>query len=150
VTQEAYQHVTGNNPSHFKGAKLPVETVNWNEAQNYCRAVGMELPTEAQWEYAARAGSNEARYGPLDAIAWYSGNSGGTTHPVGLKRPNAWSLYDMLGNVWQWTASDYNSTTKTLRGGSWNYDPGYNRVSYRNFNGPAVRYDVIGFRCVGN
>ena len=150
VTQEAYLRVTGKDPSNFKGAKLPVETVNWNEAQNYCRAVGMELPTETQWEYAARAGSKEARYGPLDAIAWYSGNSGGTTHPVGLKRPNAWSLYDMLGNVWQWTASDYNSTTKTLRGGSWYFDPWLNRVSYRSSNVPALRDYYIGFRCVGN
>ena len=103
VTQEAYQRVAGKNPSHFKGAQLPVDSVNWNEAQNYCRAVGMRLPTEAEWEYAARAGSSGSRYGDIDQIAWYVGNSGGKTHEVMQKQPNAWGLYDTLGNIRQWT-----------------------------------------------
>ena len=107
VTQAAYQRVIGSNPSNFKGPQLPVETVSWDDARKYCSAVGMRLPTEAEWEYAARAGTTGARYGELDAIAWYGGNSGSKTHDVGTKQPNAWGLYDMLGNVWQWTADWY-------------------------------------------
>ncbi len=109
VTQEAYQRVTGSNPSHFTGPKLPVESVNWTDAQNYCEAVGgMRLPTEAEWEYAARAGTKGARYGDLDQIAWYDKNSGHTAHEVANKTPNDWRLYDMLGNVWQWTTDSFN------------------------------------------
>jgi formylglycine-generating enzyme required for sulfatase activity len=104
VTQEAYQKVTGKDPSHFKGAKLPVEGIIWSEAQNYCRMAGMRLPTEAEWEYAARAGSSAGRYGSLDQIAWYNGNSGNRTHEVGQKQANAWGLYDTLGNVLEWVA----------------------------------------------
>jgi formylglycine-generating enzyme required for sulfatase activity len=136
VRQDAYQRVTGNNPSGFKGARRPVEEVTWNEAEAYCRAVGMRLSTEAEWEYAARAGSTGARYGNLDQIAWYSGNSGDTTHEVGQKQANGFGLYDMLGNVWEWVADWYDknyyerspSTDPTgptsgveraLRGGVW-------------------------------
>jgi formylglycine-generating enzyme required for sulfatase activity len=107
VTQEAYQKVTGKNPSYLKGAKLPVETIIWNDAQSYCRMAGMRLPTEAEWEYAARAGSSASRYGNLDQIAWYDGNSGNRTHEVGQKQANAWGLYDTLGNVWEWVADWY-------------------------------------------
>jgi formylglycine-generating enzyme required for sulfatase activity len=129
VTQKAYKRVTGLDPSYFRGEKLPVEMVSWSDAQDYCRVLGMRLPTEAEWEYAARAGSTTARYGELDAIAWYTGTSGprpvdGTalyeadarnyeeklialgnqTHPVGRKQANNWQLHDMLGNVWEWTS----------------------------------------------
>ena len=104
VTQEAYQRVIGSNPGNFTGARLPVGQVTWDQSKSYCEAVGMRLPTEAEWEYAARAGSPAARYGNLDEIAWYTGNSGSKTHEVGQKKPNDFGLYDMLGNVWQWTA----------------------------------------------
>ena len=132
VTQEAYRKVTGKSPSHFQGASLPVEQVSWDDALGYCKTVGLGLPTEAEWEYAARAGSAAARYGNLDEIASYADNSGrqrldstalwkasqsdyrnrldkngNATHPVGQKLPNSWGLYDMLGNVWEWVADWY-------------------------------------------
>ena len=125
------------------------------------------MPTEAEWEYAARAGTTEPRYGKLDEIAWYSENSGGKAHPVGQKRPNAWGLYDMLGNVFEWTADWYDGKYytarpamdptgpptgdgRTLRGGSWSDAPRGDRVSFRNGLEPAGRSYGIGFRCVGN
>jgi formylglycine-generating enzyme required for sulfatase activity len=165
VTQQAYQRVVGTNPSHFKGAQLPVETVNWSEAQSYCQAAGIRMPTEAEWEYAARAGSTGSRYGDIDQIAWYNKNSGSKTHEVAQKQPNAWGLYDMLGNVWQWTSDWYtdkysgNSETdphgpnsgifRSLRGGSWDFGPTNVRVSNRNRNEPENRNNNIGFRCLG-
>ena len=166
VTQSAYRRVTGQDPSNFKGAKRPVESVSWSEANNYCVSVGLRLPTEAEWEYAARAGSTEARHGGLDVVAWHYGNSSQTTHDVGLKQKNRWDLYDTLGNVWEWAADwydkDYYQTkerkdpsgpgsgaSRVLRGGSWNYLPEYVRVSLRYRIEPAVGLDVIGFRCAG-
>jgi serine/threonine protein kinase/formylglycine-generating enzyme required for sulfatase activity len=164
VTQEAYQRVKGSNPSKFKGAKLPVEWINWNEAQAYCQAIGLRLPTESEWEYAARAGSTGMRYGEIDQIAWYGGNSGSKTHEVGQKQANAWGLYDMLGNVWQWTSDWYadqlpgasvepaapaSRQYRALRGGSWTDSPWYLRVSNRNRYAPGYRSNNIGFRCAG-
>jgi formylglycine-generating enzyme required for sulfatase activity len=165
VTQAAYQRAMGTNPSHFQGTNLPVETISWNEAQTYCEAVGMRLPTEAEWEYAARAGSTGARYGDLDAIAWYAGNSGNKTHEAGQKQPNAWGLYDMLGNVWEWVAAwgaEYaagsqsdprgpaSGTHRVLRGGSWYYGPRLARASLRNRLVPEYRGYADGVRCAGN
>jgi formylglycine-generating enzyme required for sulfatase activity len=168
VTQEAYQRVVGTNPSNFKGTQLPVEKVDWNEAQSYCHAVEMRLPTEAEWEYAARAGSTASRYGDINQIAWYNDNSGRKTHDVAQKQPNAWGLYDMLGNVWQWTADWYadkysgNSETdpqgptssqfgwRTLRGGSSANAPRNARASGRSSYGPGARGGNVGLRCVGN
>jgi serine/threonine protein kinase/formylglycine-generating enzyme required for sulfatase activity len=165
VTQAAYQRVIGTNPSHFHGDRLPVEEVSWDDANAYCSAVGMRLPTEAEWEYAARAGSTAARYGDLDAVAWYDKNSGNQTHEGGQQLPNAWHLYDMLGNVWEWVADWYDESydgqspsqdprgpskgfARALRGGSWRYGARFSRVSDRYRIQPGIR-GVVGFRCVG-
>jgi formylglycine-generating enzyme required for sulfatase activity len=151
VTQAAWKKVMNTDPSHFKGDQLPVESVDWTQAGNYCKAIGGRLPTEQEWEYAARAGTTGSRYGTLDAVAWYYGNSGRTTHPVGLKQPSAFGLYDMLGNVWEWTVSDYDTTGKykTVRGGSWLYGTRSVRASLRNGSEPSLRFNNLGFRCVG-
>ncbi|MEX2261171.1 MAG: SUMF1/EgtB/PvdO family nonheme iron enzyme [Bryobacteraceae bacterium] len=151
VTQAAWKKVNGsnNNPSRFESDQLPVEQVDWAGAQKYCQAVAGRLPSEKEWEYAARAGTRGSRYGDLDAIAWYSGNSDRATHSVGLKQPNAFGLYDMLGNVWEWTADNYDSNTKVVRGGSWNVYTRYARASSRLREGPAHRSIYLGFRCVG-
>jgi len=166
VTQDAFQRVTGENPSYFKGAKLPVENVSWDEAQRYCSAVGMRLPTEAEWEYAARAGSKENRYGQLDQIAWYASNSWGKTHEVGKKQANAWGLYDMLGNVWElvadWYSNNYlpgnqidprgpeSGSNHVIRGGPWRNDSKSATASSRGLVRPEDRESSIGFRCAGN
>jgi hypothetical protein len=151
VTQTAYKRVTGKNPSHFKGDQFPVESVTWLEADAYCKAVGGRLPTEEEWEYAARAGTTGETDGNLDDIAWHRNNSGGTTHPVGQKKPNAFGLYDMLGNVWEWMGEWFDGTGKykSLRGGSWDFNPEYVRVSGRLRIEPEVRFNDFGFRCVG-
>jgi formylglycine-generating enzyme required for sulfatase activity len=165
VTQEAFERVMGKNPSHFKGARLPVNSATWAEANDYCRAVEGRLPTEAEWEYAARAGSTASRYGEIDSIAWYDKNSVGKTHEVAQKAKNAWGLYDTLGNVWEWVADWYgpypsgsvtdprgsaSGTRRVLRGGSWYYNSRFARVSFRNYVEPEDRGFNIGFRCARN
>jgi formylglycine-generating enzyme required for sulfatase activity len=153
--------VMGNNPSHFKGASLPVETITWDEATAYCKAVEMRLPTEAEWEYAARGGNPAARYGPLGAVAWYSSNSGRTTHEVAQKQPNGYGLYDILGNVWEWAADWFDETYypssplndpqgpsdgthRTLRGGSWSSSASSARASYRIGYTGRIRRGTLG------
>ena len=176
VTQSEYQAVMGNNPSVFKGdLNRPVETVSWDEAVLYCqkltereRAAGRitaqqayRLPTEAEWEYAARAGTTGARYGELDTIAWWNGNAGNQTHPVKQKAPNAWGLYDMLGNVWEW-CSDWSGeyptgsvtdptgpnsgSVRVIRGGSWDVGAGRARSAGRDRGVPGSRFSDLGFR----
>jgi len=172
VTQEQWEAVMGSNASYFKGPDRPVETVSWNDAQEFLKNLNARgdrrlyrLPTEAEWEYAARAGTTSDSLEGLDAVAWYRGNSGGQTHPVGQKQPNAWGLYDMLGNVWEWCqdwyAPDYyknspqvdppgppSGSQRVLRGGSWGVVPGASarRAVYRGV--PGFRSPDLGFRCV--
>ncbi len=150
VTQAAYLHITKSNPSYHKGDQLPVDSVTWNDANRYCGVIGGHLPTEAQWEYAARghAGITPARYGNLDAVAWYSGNSGGKNHPVAQKQPNAFGLYDMLGNVWEWV-EDSDAGNSILRGGSSEVYRGDVRASLRSVVAPSESTPTTGFRCAG-
>jgi formylglycine-generating enzyme required for sulfatase activity len=121
VTQAQYEAVTGINPSHFKDPDSPVESVSWEDAMAFCKKLGerekctFTLPAEAQWEYACRAGSPKRFcFGDnddgLDEYAWYDKNSEGRTHPVAKKKPNAWGLYDMHGNVWEWCGDWYSDT----------------------------------------
>ena len=169
VTQGQWEAVTGSNPSSFKecGADCPVEMVSWEDVQVFLeRLNGMDgeweyrLPTEAEWEYAARAGTRGDRYGALDAVAWHAGNSGERTHPVGRKAANGWGLHDMLGNVWEWVQDwkgDYPGgtvtdptgpsagSTRVYRGGSWNNNARY-CAPYRCSSGPGLRYSNLGFR----
>jgi formylglycine-generating enzyme required for sulfatase activity len=113
-------------------------------------ADGYRLPTEAEWEHACRAGSSGPRYGPLDEIAWYRGNSGERLHEVGGRRPNAWGLHDMLGNVWDWCWDVYDAEVygsyRVLRGGGWFDEHWSCRASARRRSHPTFRVDDVGFR----
>ena len=175
VTQSEYEAVMGNNPSDFKGADRPVVWVSWNEAVLYCQRLTereraasrisvqqtYRLPTEAEWEYAARAGTTGSTYGELDEIAWHIGNSGGQTRTINQKTPNAWGLYDMMGNVSEWCSDWYGyyptgSVTdpagpisgpyQVYRGGSFRYGGVDMRSADRGASGS--RGDNLGFRPV--
>jgi formylglycine-generating enzyme required for sulfatase activity len=172
VTQAQYQQVMGTNPSGLKGRDRPVENVSWDDAQGFCKKASektglvVRLPTEAEWEHACRDGTRTAFYTgdaetDLDRAAWYDKNSNRTTHPVGQKVPNAWGLYDMHGNVWEWCADwlggygagamtdpqgPAEGPSRVLRGGSWSCDPGGCRSAYRLWATPDARLDLIGFR----
>jgi formylglycine-generating enzyme required for sulfatase activity len=176
VTQDQYQAVAGANPSLVKGHDFPVETVSWNDAQAFCERVTehtkqtVRLPTEAEWEFACRAGTTTAYSSgdtetDLARAAWYDGNSKGATHPVGQKEPNAFALYDMHGNVWQWCQDfyrvDYYSMPATddpagpeggsehsLRGGAWYRLPRGCRSALRGRDVPGDRDYRFGFRVV--
>jgi formylglycine-generating enzyme required for sulfatase activity len=154
VTQAAYRRVMGKNPSFHQGdERLPVERVNWGDALKYCTDIGMRIPTEREYEYAARGGNPSARYGDLDAIAWYRANSGGRTHEVATKSPNGFNLYDMLGNVWQFTSDPYRPEDPiyvAMRGGSWSTSAKSMRVSIRGFDVADRGRTFSGFRCAGD
>ena len=168
VTQGDYERVMGTNPSRFTncGSSCPVESVSWNDAKAYCEKVGKRLPSEAEWEYAARGGSTTAYYwgDSMDgAYAWLKGNSGNKTHVVGQKKPNSWGLYDMTGNVKEWVADCYdwyskmppqdplNDSTgckyRVLRGGDYGRVAWRSRVSDRIGDTPDRAYLDRGFRC---
>ena len=166
VTQEIWQAVMGNNPSTAAiGPEYPVETVTWNDCMDFINklnriaGVRFRLPSEAEWEYAARGGarSNGFRYsgsGSIDAVGWHKENSGGRTHPVGSKNANELGLYDMTGNVWEWTSDKYNNNYSAsrggnnyvCRGGSWDNDIKLNRVYVRFSMDPSLKNKRQGLR----
>ena len=184
VTQEQYKKVMGSNPSNFRGEQNPVEVVSWDDAQEFCKKLSttsgktIRLPTEAEWEYSCRAGSTTAFcFGDDDKdladYAWYGsnpevkgcppGNSNNIPHPVGQKKPNAWGLYDMHSNLWEWCQDWYGSyladavtdpqgaargTERVVRGGSWYGNSGNCRSAYRLRYIPTRRGGNVGFRVV--
>ncbi|HEV7682048.1 MAG TPA: SUMF1/EgtB/PvdO family nonheme iron enzyme [Pyrinomonadaceae bacterium] len=195
VTQLQWLAVMGMNQSGHKDCdQCPVENVPWREAQEFINRLNAKgdghsyrLPTEAEWEYAARAGTTGAYAGKLDAMAWYGNNSGNKkidadnieaknywkeltengnqTHPVGIKQPNVWGLYDMHGNVWEWCQDWYvkysgvpaidptgpvNGEWRVARGGSWSSFASNERSAYRGFHSPDYGYADIGFRVVAD
>jgi formylglycine-generating enzyme required for sulfatase activity len=190
VTQGQYQAVTGQNPSFFRGSSdAPVERVSWNEAVAFCNKLsereglkprdptgedpksegeGYRLPTEAEWEYACRAGTS-TRYSfgddaaKLGDFGWFGRNSRNSTHDVGRKRPNAWGLYDMYGNVWEWCGDGYDASyygkspaadpsgppqaeRRVNRGGAWSSPPARIQTAYRRGGAPGFRGFSLGFR----
>ena len=167
VTQVQWETVTGNNPSHFTGSNLPVEMVSWEDCQEFIQRLNAweggtayRLPTEAEWERACRTGTTEDDMGNLDAMAWYDKTSYGQTHPVGQKQPNAWGLYDMHGNVWEWCQDWYDSypsgtvtdpvgpssgSRRVVRGGGWGIDAPRCRSACRGLT-PAPHASYLGVR----
>lgn len=177
VTQEQWEAVMDKNPSQFKGPKNPVEEVSWDDCQQFLGKLNakstagggkFQLPTEAQWEYACRAGST-TRYcfgdeeSGLGEYAWYDGNADRTTHLVGEKKSNRWGLYDMHGNVWEW-CQDFHAdgyykespvddpsgpsggSHRVYRGGCWDAPAGYCKSAYRPLGVPKGRSCRLGFR----
>ena len=172
VTQALWKAVMGSNPSRFRGDDLPVENVSWSDCQEFIKKLNVltgkifRLPTEAEWEFAARGGNKSRGYkyagdNSIGDVAWYGGNSDNKTHPVKTKLPNELGLYDMSGNVWEWCMDwygDYISSAQTnpagsscdsprvLRGGSWRNDASYCRVAFRYYFSPSFRISSGGFR----
>jgi formylglycine-generating enzyme required for sulfatase activity len=173
VTQAQWGAVMGGNPSKSKSDDLPVETVSWEDAKEFCRKLSQmageeyRLPTEAEWEYACRARTTGAFAGDLEGMAWYVKNSGARTHPVGQKQPNAFGLYDMHGNVWEWCEDNWHnsynsaptdgsawvdisaiSSARVFRGGGWYFHDVLCRSADRSYGVPDFRNGYIGFRIV--
>lgn len=181
ITQKQWKTAMGKNPSAFKGDSLPIESVSWNDVQRFITKLNQNghgkyrLPTEAEWEYCCQAGgTNGFAVGiDFDAIdrtnvtdyAWCRGNSENKTHPVGTKRPNAWGLHDMQGNVWEWCQDWYQanyysqgsannpvnreaSAERVFRGGSWFLDWPALRPACRSGNWPDFKSQYVGFRLV--
>jgi formylglycine-generating enzyme required for sulfatase activity len=199
VTQERYQKLMGDNPARWKATTNPIEQVRWSDAVKFCNARsqaeglkpcynldtwecdfeanGYRLPTEAEWECACRAGTKTAYFfgdnaSQLGDYAWFEKNSGGHPQPVGQKKPNAWGLYDICGNLWQWCNDFYGveyyaqspkenprgpkeGDSRVVRGGAWKFSGDNCRSGYRYNENPGYvdvcfGYDIYGFRCVRN
>jgi formylglycine-generating enzyme required for sulfatase activity len=170
TTQAVWQKIMQSDPSNFKGDNRPVEQVSWNDCQEFCKKTGLQLPSEAQWEYACRSGTTGKWYfgdseSQLSEYGWYGSNSGSQTHDVGGKQPNAFGLYDMSGNVWEWCQDwwhdNYNGapgdervwdiptgSNRVFRGGSMDHIPSYCRSAYRNNTWPDDTGNNLGFRAV--
>ncbi|MET9341624.1 formylglycine-generating enzyme family protein [Nonomuraea sp. NPDC003804] len=178
VTREQYHAVIGGGTTGPSRSRTPVTEVSWMDAVRFCNrlsaatglqpcysmgedpdgqdtvceweADGYRLSSEAEWEYACRAGTSAVRYGELDEIAWYRGNSGGEVHDVGTKAPNAWGLHDMIGNVWEWCWDVYDPSVygpyRVFRGGGAHDRPRGCRASCRRKSHPSFRIDDLGFR----
>ena len=172
VTQELWEAVMGSNPSDFSGNQKPVEMVSWNDCKefitnlNNLTGMNFRLPTEAEWEYAARGGNESQGYrysgsNTIDNVAWYYDNSGSETHNVKTKSPNELGIYDMSGNVIEWCEDWYGNdssgsqtnpagpstgSNRVNRGGGWTSTAGICRVSRRNFSNPGSRYYNLGLR----
>jgi formylglycine-generating enzyme required for sulfatase activity len=162
--------ISANNPlsltrDQHDAQSMPVVNVTWDEASDFCKWAGGRLPTEAEWEYAARAGSSTSRYSEIDDIAWYEKNSGNTSHQVGQKRANQFGLFDMLGNAWEWVNDWYDGKYYAsspeldpagpatgqmhgLRGGSWLNNSKLLRASDRGRSISDLRFNYFGLRCV--
>jgi len=171
VTQAQWEAVMDTQPSRFEGPNRPVESVSWDDTQAFLHKLSeregrsdYRLPSEAQWEYACRAGTASPRYHPdIDAIAWYKANSNSQTHPVGEKVPNAWGLYDMLGNVREWchdgkraysrarvtdpVGSTEAGADRDFRGGGWGDAAQDVRAASRFWYDHVFHVDALGFRC---
>ena len=171
VTREMWKSVMGNEPGVFRGERLPVEQVGWVDCIEFCRKLSeklgspVTLPTEAQWEYACRAGTSGPFAGNLEEMAWFGPNSENRTHPVGQKKPNAWGIHDMHGNVWEWCLDWYaedsyagspstdphgpdRGVNRVYRGGGWYGDARFCRSAYRNYYAPNFRSYGHGFRII--
>lgn len=170
VTQAQWKQIMGDNPSKFVGDDLPVDNVSWKDVQVFLQRLNdagdpffYRLPTEAEWEYACRAETKGKYAGSLDALAWYFDNSGGQTHPVGQKAPNAFGLHDMHGNVREWCQDWYddlyykktpaddptgptNGTWRAIRGGSYFANAAACRSAVRYKLDPELKLDSVGFR----
>jgi serine/threonine-protein kinase len=161
VTMDAFARVMGVQAT----GDLPMANVSWDEARQFCERAGGRLPTEAEWEYAARGGKEGQAYGPIADIAWHQANSGGAARPAGSRRPNSFGLHDTLGSVWEWTADFYSPTyyqlrplfdpggpergsQRVVRGGSFSTPDGYVSLSTRFAFPPNTKDSTIGFRCV--
>jgi formylglycine-generating enzyme required for sulfatase activity len=176
ITQQVYLEVMSINPSTFYGLKKPVENVSWFDAIQFCNGLselsglekcylintdnksvnfvddadGYRLPTDAEWEYSCRANSKLVQYGDIEDIAWYEGNSNEITHDVGLKLPNEFDLFDMLGNVWEWCWDIYDpevyGSYRIFRGGGWSDESRSCLASNRRRSHPTYSIDDLGFR----
>lgn len=161
VTQKQWEEVMGNNPSCFKGPNRPVESVSWNDCQEFIKRLNdiegknYRLPTEEEWEYACRAGStgdwgkrSNGQEGPLDVMGWYCKNSGQESHNVAQKEPNAWGIYDMHGNVWEWCQDLWSSSNwyRVYRGGSWERRARECTASYDSYRRFDDSSSDLGFR----